>query len=33
MRIPVSLIVNLIEYGKQVDEILEECPDLEAEDI
>jgi uncharacterized protein (DUF433 family) len=33
MRIPVSLIVNLVAHGKQVNEILEEYPDLEAEDI
>jgi uncharacterized protein (DUF433 family) len=33
MRIPVSLIVNLIAHGKQVVEILDEYPDLEAEDI
>lgn len=33
MRIPVSLIVNLIAHGKIVTEILEEYPDLEKEDI
>lgn len=33
MRIPVSLIVNLLAHGKTVDEILEEYPDLEPEDI
>jgi len=33
MRIPVSLIVNLVAHGKQVTEILEEYPDLEAEDV
>jgi len=33
MRIPVSLIVNLVAHGKSVDEILEEYPDLEPEDI
>jgi len=33
MRIPVSLIMNLVAHGKQMDEILEEYPDLEAEDI
>ena len=33
MRIPVSLIVNLVANGKQVEEILEEYPDLEPEDI
>jgi len=33
MRIPVSLIVNLIAHGKSFDEILEEYPNLEPEDI
>ncbi|MDZ8033179.1 DUF433 domain-containing protein [Nostoc sp. DedSLP04] len=33
MRIPVSLVVNLVAYGKSTEEILEEYPDLEAEDI
>lgn len=33
MRIPVSLVVNLVANGKQVEEILEEYPDLEPEDI
>ena len=33
MRIPVSLIVNLVAHGKQAAEILEEYPDLEPEDI
>ncbi|MEW6104136.1 MAG: DUF433 domain-containing protein [bacterium] len=33
MRIPVSLIVNLVAHGKSVAEILEEYPDLEPEDI
>jgi uncharacterized protein (DUF433 family) len=33
MRIPVSLIVNLVANGMQTAEILEEYPDLEAEDI
>ncbi|MCC7448061.1 MAG: DUF433 domain-containing protein [Anaerolineae bacterium] len=33
MRIPVSLIVNLIAHGKQPDEIIQEYPDLEREDI
>ncbi|MCC5659656.1 DUF433 domain-containing protein [Nostoc sp. XA010] len=33
MRIPVSLVVNLIANGKPVEEILEEYPDLEPEDI
>jgi uncharacterized protein (DUF433 family) len=33
MRISVSLIVNLIANGMTVDEIIEEYPDLEPEDI
>lgn len=33
MRIPVSLIVNLVAHGKQVTKILKEYPDLEPEDI
>ena len=33
MRIPVSLIMNLVAHGKSVEEILEEYPDLEPEDI
>ena len=33
MRVPVSLIVNLVAHGKPVEEILEEYPDLESEDI
>ena len=33
MRIPVSLIINLVAQGKQIAGILEEYPDLEAEDI
>jgi len=33
IRIPVSLIVNLVAHGKQFSEILEEYPDLELEDI
>lgn len=33
MRIPVSLILNLVAYGKQPAEILAEYPDLELEDI
>ncbi len=33
MRIPVSLIVNLIANGKPFEEILEEYPDLELDDI
>ncbi|MDJ0661778.1 MAG: DUF433 domain-containing protein [Crocosphaera sp.] len=33
MRIPVSLILNLVANGKPNGEILEEYPDLELEDI
>jgi len=33
MRIPVSLIVNLVAHGKQINEIIEEYPDLEPKDI
>lgn len=33
MRIPVSLIINLIAHGKQTADILAEYPDLEPEDI
>ncbi|MDZ8260327.1 DUF433 domain-containing protein [Nostoc sp. ChiQUE01b] len=33
MRIPVSLVVNLVAHGKPIEEILKEYPDLEAEDI
>ena len=33
MRIPVSLVVNLVANGMITDEILREYPDLEAEDI
>ena len=33
MRISVSLIVNLVANGMTVDEIVEEYPDLEPEDI
>jgi uncharacterized protein (DUF433 family) len=33
LRITVSLIVNLVANGMSIDEILEEYPDLEAEDI
>jgi uncharacterized protein (DUF433 family) len=33
MRIPVSLVVNLVAHGAQVTEIIEEYPDLEPEDI
>jgi uncharacterized protein (DUF433 family) len=33
MRIPVSLIVNLVANGMTTDEIIREYPDLELEDI
>jgi uncharacterized protein (DUF433 family) len=33
MRIPVSLIVNLVANGMSHEEILSEYPDLEIEDI
>jgi uncharacterized protein (DUF433 family) len=33
MRISVALIVNLVANGMSTEEILEEYPDLEAEDI
>ncbi len=33
MRIPVSLVVNLVAHGKRFDEIIEEYPDLEIADI
>lgn len=33
MRIPVSLVVNLVAHGKSVANILEEYPDLETQDI
>lgn len=33
MRIPVSLIINLIANGMTREEILAEYPDLESEDI
>ena len=33
MRIPVSLIVNLVAHGSSPEQILEEYPDLEAGDI
>ena len=33
MRIPVSLIVNLVANGMKVDEIVHDYPDLDAEDI
>jgi len=33
MRIPVSLIVNLVAHGTSTAEILDEYPDLEAADV
>ena len=33
MRIPVSLIINMVANGMPHDEILQEYPDLDAEDI
>ncbi|MBD2446646.1 DUF433 domain-containing protein [Nostoc sp. FACHB-152] len=33
MRVPVSLILNLVANGKTVDEIREDYPYLEPEDI
>ena len=33
MRIPVSLVVNLVANGMKSDEILKEYPDLEPADI
>lgn len=33
MRIPVSLIVKLVANGMERDDILEEYPDLEDEDV
>ena len=33
MRIPVSLIVNLVANGMECSEIIKEYPDLEPEDI
>ena len=33
MRIPISLLLNLVANGKPNEEILEEYPDLEIEDI
>jgi uncharacterized protein (DUF433 family) len=33
MRIPVSLIVNLVAHNKKPEEIIDEYPDLEPEDI
>ena len=33
MRVTVSLVVNLVAAGASVDEILQEYPDLEKEDV
>jgi uncharacterized protein (DUF433 family) len=33
MRIPASLVINLVAHGKTRKEIIEEYPDLEDEDI
>lgn len=33
MRIPVSLIVNLVAKGKSIDDIIAEYPDLAPDDI
>jgi uncharacterized protein (DUF433 family) len=33
MRIPVSLVVNLVAHGMSAEEIIQEYPDLEPEDI
>ena len=33
MRIPVSLIVNLVANGMKIDDIIKEYPDLEPADI
>ncbi len=33
MRIPVSLVVNLVANGMTTEEIIKEYPDLEPEDI
>ncbi len=33
LRIPVSLVVNLVANGMTTDEILTEYPDLEPEDV
>ena len=32
-RIPVATVVGLVAEGMTVDEILEDCPDLQREDI
>ncbi len=33
MRIPVSLIVNLVGHGQQAAQIIDEYPDVEPDDI
>ena len=33
MRIPVSLIVNLVANGMKTEDIIKEYPDLEPEDV
>jgi uncharacterized protein (DUF433 family) len=33
MRVPVSLILNLVAHGKAVEEIIEDYPYLEPEDV
>lgn len=33
MRIPVSVIVGQVAYGASVDEVIQDYPDLEAEDV
>lgn len=33
LRIPVSLVVNLIANGMKTEEIIKEYPDLESDDI
>jgi len=33
MRIPVSVIVGQIAHGASLDEVLEDYPDLEADDV
>jgi uncharacterized protein (DUF433 family) len=33
MRIPVSLIINLLAHGKHTHEIVQEYPDLEPDDV
>ena len=33
MRIPVSLVINLVAHGKAFAQIVQEYPDLEAADI